>query len=75
MTLLSSFSNRYNKLIRDKAISRARTRIVIAGRNPDEFSESDLEIVVKEEEDKLQGELKEKSLFAALALLGFNFFI
>lgn len=75
MKLLTYVPDKYHSLIREKAISRAKTRIVIAGRDPEEFAENDLEIVVREEEDKIKSELREKGLFAALALLGFNFFI
>jgi len=76
MKFLSYIPNKYNTVIRSKAIARARTRtrIVIAGRDPNQFTEDDLEVVVKEEEDKLRGEIKEKGLFAALALLGLSFF-
>ncbi len=75
MKFISYIPEKYRSIIRDKAISRAKTRIIIAGRNPDDFSEDDLEIVVKEEEDKIKSELKEKGLFAALALLGLNLFV
>jgi len=61
-------------VIREKAISRAQTRILLAGRQSSEFSESELETIVKEEEDKLYNTIKEKGLLAALALLGINLF-
>lgn len=60
--------------IREKAISRAQTRILLAGRQSSEFSEDELETIVKEEEDKLYNTIKEKGLLAALALLGINLF-
>lgn len=60
--------------LREKAISRAETRIIVAGRRPEDLSQEDLEIVVKEEEDKIKAELKEKGLLAVLALLGLNLF-
>lgn len=74
MKLLSYIPNKYRSAIRERAIARAHTRIVIAGRDPEDFSEQDLEIVVSEEEGKIKSELKEKGLFAALALLGLSFF-
>ena len=64
----------YKSAIRDKAISRAQTRILLAGRQSSEFSEEELEVIVKEEEDKLYNTIKEKGLLAALALLGINLF-
>lgn len=56
--------------IRDKAISRAETRILLAGRKAEEFSEEELEIIVREEEDKINSSIKSKGILAALAILG-----
>ena len=61
---------KYKKIIREKAISRAKTRIIIAGRTPEEFSQEDLEVVVQEEENKIRSDIKSKGLLAVLALLG-----
>ena len=71
---VTSISNKYRNFIRDKAIDRARTRIIVAGNDPRNFTPEDLEIVVKEEEDKLKQSIKEKGLLAILAALGFNLF-
>ncbi|WP_240612789.1 hypothetical protein [Alteromonas flava] len=60
--------------IRDKAIDRARTRIVLMQRKPEDFSPDELEVVVQEEEAKLYSAIKEKGLLAILAVLGFNIF-
>lgn len=65
---------KYKSYIRDKAISRAETRILLAGKRPTDFSEDELEIIVKEEEDKIYGNIKEKGLLAAIAALGFGLF-
>ena len=61
-------------MLRDKAIKRAETRIIIAGRSPGDLSSNDLEIVVREEEEKMKSEIKEKGLLAILALLGISWF-
>lgn len=58
--------------IREKAISRAQTRIVLAGKAPEDFNEEQLEIIVKEEEDKIKGSAKEKGLLVLLSLLGLS---
>lgn len=71
---LSAIPRKYRQLVREKAIDRARTRIVVAGGNPADFSQQDLEIVVKEEEDKLKSSVREKGLLAVLAMFGLNFF-
>lgn len=76
MTLnpLKPVAARYRSAIREKAIQRAKTRIIIAGRTPEEFSTADLEVVVCEEEEKLKSEIRDKGLLAALALFGISFF-
>ena len=66
--------DKYRSFIREKAIQAAKTRIIIAGRNPEDFEPEDLEIVVREEEDKIKASFKEKGLLAVLALFGLNFF-
>lgn len=66
--------DKYRSFIREKAIQAAKTRIIIAGRSPEDFEPEDLEIVVREEEDKIRTSFKEKGLLAMLALFGLNFF-
>ena len=66
---------KYKRYIRDKAIERARTRIIVAGNDPRKLSQEDLEVVVREEEDKIKGSIREKGLLAVLAMLGLNFFV
>lgn len=60
--------------IREKAISRAKTRIVLHGRNVTDCSEEDLETIVKEEEDKIISEYRKMSLLGLLAMVGFGTF-
>jgi len=67
--------NKYKRYIRDKAIERARTRIIVAGNDPRKLSQEDLEVVVREEEDNIKGSIREKGLLAVLAMLGLNFFV
>ena len=49
--------------IRDKAISRAKTRIILAGKTPEDFNAQELEIIVKEEEDKINNYLNEEGIY------------
>jgi len=65
-------TDKLKQKIRDKAISRAKTRIVLAGKKPEDFNEDELEIIVKEEEDKIKGSAKEKGLLVLLSLLGLS---
>jgi len=74
MRLVKSTQKRVSGRLREKAIARAETRILLAGRKPADFSPDELEIVVQEEEAKVKGELKEKGVLALLALLGLSWF-
>ncbi len=74
MNPLARIPQRYHSALREKAIKRAQTRIILAGRTPQDFTAEDLEIVVQEEEDKIKTEIKEKGLLAILALLGLSWF-
>ncbi len=70
LKVITSIPSKYKSLIRDKAINRARTRIIVAGGDPATFSEEDLEIVVREEEDNINSAIKQRGLLAVLALFG-----
>ncbi|SMF31228.1 hypothetical protein SAMN02745866_02050 [Alteromonadaceae bacterium Bs31] len=59
--------------IREKAIERATTRIYLHGRRPEDYDEDVLEVIVKEEEDKLKSEFKDKGILVLLAALGLSF--
>jgi len=67
-----NLKKKINQKIRNKAISRAQTRIMLAGKMPEDFDELQLEVIVKEEEDKIVGDAKEKGLLALAALLGLS---
>lgn len=67
-------SRKVKRAIREKAISRARTRIVIAQKKPEDFTEEELEIIVQEEESAIYSGIREKGLLAVLAVLGINIF-
>lgn len=58
--------------IRDKAIQRANTRIILAGKTAGEFSEEQLEVIVREEEDKIKGNAKERGMMVLAAMLGLS---
>ena len=75
MKVLGNLPDKVRASIREKAIQRARTRIIIAGRNMADLSEQELEIVVKEEEDKLVSGYKEKGLMAIIGILGLGLWI
>lgn len=60
--------------IREKAIKRAKTRIALHGREVSDYSEEQLETIVKEEEDKIISDYKKMSIFGLLALIGIGGF-
>jgi hypothetical protein len=72
MDVFNRLFTRHRDWLLNKAIGRAETRILLAGRSPGDFTAEGLEIVVQEEESKLKSELREKGLFGMLALLGFS---
>lgn len=74
LPVVTAIPRKYRSTIREKAIERARTRIIIAGSDPIQFSQEDLEVVVREEEDKIKSSIREKGLLAVLAFFGLNFF-
>lgn len=65
---------KYRGRIRDKAISRARTRIYLHGRRPEDYEPDILEAIVKEEEDRIISEYKSRSIVALIAALGLSLF-
>ena len=71
---LTTVPDKYRLYIRNKAIERARVRLIVAGTSAEKLSPKDLEIVVKEEEDKIKGSIREKGLLAVLAILGLGAF-
>ena len=58
--------------IREKAIRRAKSRIAIAKRRVEDFSEDELEALVAEEEEKLLARLWQMPLAAVLVALGLS---
>lgn len=70
----STMNKKFRHAIREKAIARAKTRIVLAKRAPEDFTPDELEVIVQEEEAKIYSSIKEKGLLAVLAILGLNVF-
>ena len=60
--------------LREKALSRTHARLVISGVDIDTLSDDDLEIIIRDEENKLVDEYKSKGIIALLALLGISWF-
>ena len=58
--------------IREKAIKRAKSRIALANRRIEDFSENELEALVAEEEEKLLARRWQMPLAAVLVALGLS---
>ena len=65
---------KYAGKIRDKAIERAKTRIYLHGRKPEDYEPDILEVIVKEEEDKIISDYKSRGIVALIAALGLSLF-
>ena len=63
---------RYRSRIREKAITQAKARIALSSKNISDFSESELEVIVQDEEQKVKGSLKQSAFVAALIVLGLS---
>ncbi len=58
--------------LREKAIMRTRARLIDNRVDIEELSDEELEVIIRDEEDKLLDEYKTKGLIALLALLGIS---
>jgi len=68
--LKARVTGRYNRLIREKAIQRARKRILDSGSRPSDFSEDELEVIVHEEEEKIHKLIRGSGIAAIMLALG-----
>jgi len=60
--------------IRQRAIEAAKATIILAGRDINELSEEELEIIVAEEERKIIDKIKGMSIVGILAFFGVSLF-
>lgn len=74
MNPFSKVNLKFKQAIREKAIKRTETRIVLAKKKPRDFTEDELEVIVQEEESKIYSTIKEKGVLAVLAVLGIGIF-
>lgn len=66
-------SSKLHKKLRVKALKNAKLRVLAAGGDFDDFIEEEIEVLVKEEEDKLISDLKGKSIKVLLMIIGLDF--
>jgi hypothetical protein len=58
--------------IRERAISRTKSKIALQGKNLSDYRPDHIEDIVAEEQLELLSQLKAKSLLALVAFLGFG---
>lgn len=63
-------TERLRMKVREKAIENTKIRILLNQKKVEDFTEDELEFIVKEEEDKIKGNFKTKGIYALLAMLG-----
>jgi len=71
----NALKDQINLKIREKAILSTKARLAENHKTFNDFNDEELEIIIADEERKIIDDLKNKSLVAALAFLGLNFFI
>ena len=65
-------ADRYRGKIRERAITQAKARIALSERRFEDFSEDELEVIVKDEEDKVRRSIKQSAVVALLITLGLS---
>ena len=65
-------TGRYRSKIRERAITQAKARIALSEKDFDDFTETELEIVVQDEEEKVKRSLKQSAVVAVLIALGLS---
>lgn len=66
------YSMRIFRKIREKAIKEVKVKIAMANKSIDDFERDELEILVKEEEQKIKAGYKDNGVLLLLAYLGLN---
>jgi len=62
--------DKYRSVIREKAIEAAKVEIALAGREVEDYTEDQLEIIVKAQEDKIVQRYRNSTLVVVLLALG-----
>lgn len=64
--------NRYRSKVRERAITQAKARIALSQKPFEDLTEDELEIIVRDEEDKVKTSLKQSAVVAVLIALGLS---
>lgn len=66
------FSNQVLDALREKAIEQTKAKIALSGKNSADFSQDELEILVKDEEEKIKTRFKNTLGLGLIAFLGLS---
>lgn len=61
---------KYSSVIREKAIERAKVEIALAGKRITDYDEDQLEVIVKDQEDKILSKYRNASFAILLLIFG-----
>ncbi len=70
--LKDSILDKYRSKIRERAITQAKARIALSSKPLEDFTEEELEIIVRDEEEKVKSTLKQSGVVALLITLGLS---
>jgi hypothetical protein len=65
-----SIVDKYRSVIREKAIAAAKVEIALAGKEVSDYTADQLEIIVKDQEDKIVTKYRNSTLVVFLLALG-----
>ena len=66
----ASLKARYRRALREKAISRAKAEIALAGKHVRDYDQEQLEVIVAAEEQKIVEKYRNSAFVVALLALG-----
>ena len=69
---LSGYSDRVLSALRERAIEQVKTKIALSAKTIDDFSQDELEFLVRDEEDKIKAKFKGTVGIGLLAFLGLS---
>lgn len=69
-TQKNAVQDKYHRVLREKAIARAKVEIALAGKRVSDYDEEQLEVIVAAEEKKLLEKYRNSVFVVALLALG-----
>ena len=68
----NGYSDRLTSALREKAIEQVKVKIALSGKTSGDFSQDELEVLVKDEEEKIKARFKNTLGLGLLAFLGLS---